>query len=49
MKAANYAELVCNPPMLLCGDRIIDFWSFSGGGAVRSHEVNLGLGWRVQQ
>jgi hypothetical protein len=48
-KAANYSELVCDPPMLLCRDRIVDFWIFSGDGAVLSREVNLGLGWRVQQ
>jgi hypothetical protein len=49
MKAANYAELVCDPPMLICGDIIVDFRSFSGGGAVLSREVSLGLGWHVQQ
>jgi hypothetical protein len=49
MKAANYTELVCDPPRLICGDIIVDFWSFSGGGAMLSREVNLGLGWRVQQ
>jgi hypothetical protein len=44
VKAANYSELVCESPMLLCDERIVNFWSFSGGGAVLSRELKLGSG-----